>query len=57
MIMSRRIKCEACGTRNFSADVYCRKCGGALYERTLANEQKTAYLFHKHELDPELSRK
>ena len=38
--MSKKLKCETCDTMNYSSDVYCRKCNGALYERNELNEQK-----------------
>ena len=40
--MSKHKKCHSCGSRNFSGDVYCKKCGGALYERNHLNEKKSA---------------
>ena len=38
--MSKKKVCQACGARNYSSDVYCKKCGGALYERNHLNEKK-----------------
>ena len=39
--MSRKKRCESCGTFNFSGDVYCSNCGGALYGRNILNEKKS----------------
>ncbi|MFW5985589.1 MAG: hypothetical protein ACOCQ1_04825 [Halanaerobiaceae bacterium] len=52
--MSRKIKCESCGALNFSGDVYCRKCNGALFERNVVNDKKASYLYNKGELASEL---
>ncbi len=38
--MVRKLVCKACGHHNFTSDVYCRKCNGALYERNEINEKK-----------------
>lgn len=51
--MSRKVVCEACGARNFSGDVYCKKCNGALFERNPVNDRKASYLFKKEELELE----
>ncbi|GEM_PF-1100959 len=54
--MSRKIKCSSCGTLNFSGDVYCRKCNGALFERNAVNDKKVSYLYKDDELASELNR-
>lgn len=35
---NKNLKCEVCGTRNWSGALYCEKCSGDLYH----NHQKEA---------------
>ena len=37
---NKNVECKICGTRNWSGEIYCEKCSGALYHNH--NQEKAA---------------